>query len=63
MAAWDGQVRHVAAPRHRQAAADVAGSGDAFAAGLLVALGGGASVDDALSAACRAGAARAGGTV
>jgi sugar/nucleoside kinase (ribokinase family) len=60
VAAVDQDVRHVAAP---DAGGDVAGSGDAFAAGLLVALGGGASVDDALEAACRAGAARAGGIV
>jgi ribokinase len=61
VAAVDERVRHVAAAD--TGGVDVSGAGDAFAAGLLVALGGGASVDDALAAACRAGAARAGRTV
>lgn len=59
IAVADARVRHVAGTDG--VVADVAGSGDAFAAGLLVALGGGASIDDALAAASRAGAARAGG--
>jgi sugar/nucleoside kinase (ribokinase family) len=63
VAATDGHVRHVSAPDSGRAGADVAGAGDAFAAGLLVALAGGASIDDALAAACRAGAVRTGGTV
>jgi ribokinase len=41
-------------------AAEATGAGDAFAAGLLVALAGGAALADALAAACRSGAAAIG---
>lgn len=57
VAAWDGRVEHAAPPTSRPG--DPFGSGDAFAAALLVELAGGAQVPDALAAACRAGAAAA----
>jgi ribokinase len=57
LAAWEGRVETVAAPA--AAPGDPFGSGDAFAAALLVELARGAQVPEALAAACRAGAAAA----
>ncbi len=57
LAAWEGRVERANPPA--AAAGDSFGSGDAFAAGLLVELARGASVPEALAAGCRAGSAAA----
>jgi ribokinase len=57
LAAWDGRVERAEGPT--SPAGDSLGLGDAFAAALLVELAGGAAVPEALTAACRAGAAAA----
>jgi sugar/nucleoside kinase (ribokinase family) len=54
VAAWEGRVERAHAPA--PALNPVFGAGDAFAAGLLVALARGEAVPRALSAACHAGA-------
>lgn len=58
VAAWDGVLERAEAPDSPPG--NPFGSGDAFAAALLVELAGGAQVPEALAAACRAGAAAAG---
>lgn len=62
VAAWDGRIHRSASPS-TDANIDVSGTGDAFAAALLVALARGTAVPEALALACDAGAAvaRAGG--
>ena len=62
IAAWAGQIHH-STPPSPDTNVDAAGAGDAFAAALLVELGRGAGVPEALAVACDAGAAvaRAGG--
>jgi sugar/nucleoside kinase (ribokinase family) len=56
VAAWGEGVEHAMAAAS-PLPGDPLGAGDAFAAGLLVELAGGAGISEALAAACRAGAA------
>ena len=57
LAARAGRMASVAAPHELEH--DVAGAGDAFAAGLLVALSRGQELEQALALACRLGTAAA----
>jgi sugar/nucleoside kinase (ribokinase family) len=57
LAARDGRMAHAEAPHELEH--DVAGAGDAFAAGLLVALSRGQELEQALALACRLGTAAA----
>jgi sugar/nucleoside kinase (ribokinase family) len=57
VAVLDGRLEQAAAPQIE--AARAVGAGDAFAAGLLVALARGSDLADALASACRLGAAAA----
>jgi sugar/nucleoside kinase (ribokinase family) len=58
VAVLDGELRRAEPPQ--RALQEVPGAGDAFSAGLLVALASGATLADALEEGCRCGAAAAG---